>query len=307
MDKNRICFIRAKQKDDYVFDGIRKSGYKIVIPYKDYNLFLRICRELWFRLKLPRRELWVNSEIERLNEDIIIIKDPLIVPELVRQVRKVHPDKKIIFDYDNRVYNSVDPDQIRKYVDEVWHYDEDDCRQYNLKFRGHSYLDIYQIKTDQESVYDVFYVGRDKGRLNKMDEIKKKLETEGLKTYFHICATREFLTWTNRKYKHFLPYNGYLDLLKKSKAILNIVPEGQTSITQREMEAVFDGVKCITNNKGITFFKLYDNTRFFLLDNNYDQIQEFLDVPFKPVLLSELEAYRFDSLVSNMLDTSSSD
>lgn len=304
MDKCKICFIRAKQKDDYVFDGIKKSGYKIVIPYKDYNLFLRICREIWFRLKLPKRELWINPETKRLKEEIIIIKDPLIVPEFVRMLRKVYPDKRIYFDYDNRVCNSIEPDEIREYADEVWHYDEDDCRQYNLRLKGHAYLDVYQVEPDQEPLYDVFYVGRDKGRLNKMDEVKEKLNAAGLKTYFHICATREFLTWTNKKYKHFLPYSGYLELLKKSRAILNIVPEGQTSITQREMEAVFDGVKCITNNVGIMTFELYDSTRFFVLNNNYEQIQNFLNMPFRPVLASELAEYRFDSLIRNMLGRS---
>lgn len=300
MDKREICFIRAKQKDDYVVPAIRKYGFKVVIPYKDYNLFLRICREAWFRLGFPCKELWYNPQIRRIEEKIIIIKDPLIVPEFVMQIRKLYPGKVIIFDYDNRVKNSLYPDRIRPYLNELWHYDAEDCQKFGLRKKGNSYLDVYQIHRDNNPEYDVFYVGRDKGRLQQIDVIKEKLESVGLKTFFHICANREFLTWTNKRYKHFLPYNDYLELLKKSKAILNIVPNGQTSITQREMEAVFDNVKCITNNKGILEFSLYDPSRFFYLENNYEKLPAFLASEFKPVDKETLEEYRFIPALSKM-------
>ena len=149
----------------------------------------------------------------------------------------------------------------------------------------------------------MFFVGRDKGRLDQIHELEQKLREQGLKAYFYICADREFLTWKRREYRHFLPYEGYLDLLKDSRAILNIVPEGQKSITQREMETVFDGVKCITNNKGILDFAFYDESRYFLLDDNYEEIPAFLDLPFKEIRDEELEPYRFDSFLFGMLDS----
>lgn len=304
MEKNNICFIRAKQKDDYVVSGIKMSGYKVIIPYKDYNLFLRLCREVWFRLRLPKRKLWFNHEIDSIPEDIIIIKDPLIVKEFIVYLRRLYPYKRIIMDYDNRVERSIDPRTISKYVDSVWHYDEDDCAKYNLKYKGHAYLDVYQVKPNVNAVYDVFYVGRDKGRLSQMVEIKKKMEDVGIKTYFHICASREFLVWTNKKYKRFLPYSEYLELLKNSKSILNIVPPGQQSITQREMEAVFDNIKCITNNKGIKKFELYDDTRFFILDNNYELIPGFLERPFNTVPEEKLDKFRLDAYVERLVEES---
>lgn len=301
MDKSEICFIRAKLKKDYVFDGIAKSGYRIIIPYTDRNIILRICREIWKKLKLPKIHIWYNKKAKNIEQKIIIVKDPIITADFMQFLRQHNPDRYIIFDYDNRVARSLDPESIRQYVDEIWSYDEDDCTKYGLRKKGHAYLDIYQTRPNPERKYDVFYVGRDKGRLHQIHNLEEKLQAQGLRTYFYICADREYLTWKKKEYKHFLSYEGYLELLKESRAILNIVPEGQRSITQREMEAVFDGVKCITNNKGILDFELYDESRYFLLDDNYEAIPEFLNAPFKEVDDSELGKYRFVNHINEMI------
>ena len=302
MDKSKVCFIRAKLKKDYVFDGIASSGFRIIIPYTDRNSFLRICREIWSKLKLPKLSFWYNKATKNIEQEIIIVKDPLITADFIYYLRKHNPYRKIIFDYDNRVAKLLDPGSIRQYVDEIWSYDEDDCEQYGLRKKGHAYLDVYQTKPNPTRKYDVFYVGRDKGRLEQIHKLEEKLKDQGLKTYFYICADREYLIWKRKEYKHFLPYDRYLELLRDSRAILNVVSSGQQSITQREMEAVFDGVKCITNNKGILDFELYDDSRYFLLDDNYEKVPEFLDVPFKAVSDEELKVYRFDAFLTKMLE-----
>ena len=304
MAKNDVCFIRAKQKHDYVFSAIERYGYNIHTPYREYNVFFRVCREIWFRLNLPMKKLWINSKVKRIDEKVIIVKDPLIIPDFLKNLRSMHPNKKIVLDYDNRVNNSVNPSLIREYVDEIWSYDEDDCMVYGLRFKGQSYLDIYKVEDYEPKIYDVVYVGRDKGRLNLIEKVQKGLCDAGFKVYFHICASRRYLTWSNKKYKSFLPYEDYLEILKKSRAILNIVPPGQRSITLREMETVFDGVKCITNNEGIKNFKFYDPTRYYLiLDNNisYFDIKKFLETPFNPILESELNEYKFENRLLEMV------
>ena len=82
---------------------------------------------------------------------------------------------------------------------------------------------------------------------------------------------------------------------------MNVVPEGQMSITQRELEVIFDGVKCITNNKGVLDFELYDESRYFLLEDNYTEILEFLNLPFREIEEKTLSKYRFESHIYKML------
>lgn len=302
-DKNRICYIRAKEKKDYCFDGIKKMGYDIVIPYKDINLLMRLFREIWFRLNLPYKSIWFNKAIKSKNVDIFIVKDPLIIPEFLYWVRALHPNARIIFEYDNRVSWSLDPDKVDGSIIEKWTYDPDDATKYNMKLKHGAYLDIYRVVPNERKMMDVLYLGRDKGRLKELLELETKFAEMGLKTKFHICADRKFMRYKNKRYQKNMPYEQYLELLKQSRAILNIVQNGQTSVTMREYEAVFDGVKCITSNRGILNFELYDTSRYFVLGyDDFSKIDVFLNTPFSPVEEHLLKEYSFDSMVSKMIE-----
>ena len=69
---------------------------------------------------------------------------------------------------------------------------------------------------------------------------------------------------------------------------------GEAGVTQRDMESVFDGVKCITNNKNIRNFELYHPSRFFILgEDDLSDLKRFLDEPFLDVPEEDLEKYSF--------------
>lgn len=302
-DKKNICYIRAKEKKDYCFDGIKQMGYDIIVPYRGNNLLLRILREIWFRLNLPRKDIWFNKAVRDKHVDIFIIKDPLIIVDFLYWVKNNHPNSRIIFEYDNRASWSLNPDQIDESVAEKWTYDADDATKYAMKLKHGAYLDIYKVFQKTEKSIDILYLGRDKGRLAELLELEEKFNLMGLTTKFHICADRRFMRYKNKRYQKNMPYQEYLELLKQSRAILNIVQSGQTSITMREYEAVFDGVKCITSNKGIFEFAFYHPSRFFVLGcDDLTKLKEFMDTPFAPVSDEELEEHTFDSMVRAMVE-----
>lgn len=304
MNISDVCIIRARQRgDDYCFDGFKKMGYDILIPYIDKNLFLRCMREVWFRLDLPRKDLWYNKKIKKLKKRIIIVKDPLIIPEFMNWLKQIHPDVRIILDYDNRVFNSVNPNRISDKVAEKWSYDMADCIEYGMHRKKDSYWDIYAVKHSEHTIYDVLYLGRDKGRADQLLKLEKRFRDMGLKTYFHICADRSFLRFKKRFYKPYMPYSQYLNILRVSKAILNIVPDGQTGLTMREHEAVFNSVKCITNNVGVLDYGLYHPSRYFILGkDDMNKLTGFLETPFLEVRKEDLENYTVNHAIQFMCE-----
>ncbi len=307
-DKKNICYIRAKEKKDYCFDGIKTMGYDIIVPYRGNNLLMRVFREIWFRLNLPKKEIWFNRAVKTKNVDIFIIKDPLIIAEFIFWVKENHPNSRIIFEYDNRVSWSLNPDKIDERVAEKWTYDADDASKYGMRLKHGAYLDIYRIIPQKEKSIDVLYLGRDKGRLNELIDLEKTFDRMGLKTKFHICADRKFMRYKNRRYQKNMLYQEYLEFLKQSRAILNIVQNGQNSITMREYEAVFDGIKCITSNQGIYGFEFYHPSRFFVLGrDDLAGLKDFIESPFAPVMESDLKQYTFDSMVRMMVENRGGD
>lgn len=301
MNKEDICFVAARlNKKDYTFNAIEKCGFKIVTPYKDYNLLFRLVREVWFRLKLPLRKIFYNKKAIDSSKKKFIVFDPLITPTYLVWLKDKNPNAKILIDYVNRADTTINPNDLPDFV-ERWSYDRLDCEKYHMSFIPPSYFGTYVFDfRDYAKKYDVLFVGRDKGRLQYILGIEESLRKQGVSTYFHICANRRFMRFNNPHYKKVLDYDEYLELLKISKASLNVSRKDQDAITLRELECIFDGVKCITTNKNITKFGLYDKTRFFVLDNNYEEINAFLKTPFKPISPEELSVYDFENVVNRI-------
>ncbi len=296
MDKMKnVAMIMAGPKDSYIRKGYEKMGVQTIIPYKDYNIIMRCLREAWFRLHLPGRRIWYNKEILNIKADKIYVRDPLITKGFVEWVCDRFPEKPISVVYSNRIDRAtIVPGDVKRDNLTFSSYDKDDCDKYKMKYNSPSYMRTYAFEENEkkEPEYDVVYLGRDKGRADKLFDIQKEFEELGLKTYFHICADRELPGYKKKYHKPLMAYEDYIELLKKTRSHLNIVPEGQRSVTQRELESAFDRVKCITNNKGIKDFELYDPTRYFILgDDDISELPKFLNTEFKALTEEELSKY----------------
>ena len=302
-DKSKICFIAATIKGDYVHDGIEKMGYRIMIPYRDTNLFMRCLREAWFRLHLPARHLWYNPSCKKAKADLFVVRDSLMSAQYLGWLRKHHPYARIILEYDNMARTTIDPDSVTDPTIEKWTYDDGDAARYNMKKKAGGYYDSWKSNKTVPPVYDVVYVGRDKGRADQMFAMEKQLQEMGLKTYFHICADRRFLTWTKPYYKPLLTYTQYLNLIGKTRAILNIVQDGAISVTMREVEAVYHNVKCITNNPIIKSQVIYHPSRYFVLgDDPIERLPEFLETQLVQASEEILWRESYDRTVEKMLE-----
>ena len=302
LDKSKVCFIAAAIKGDYCFDGIKNLGYQILIPYRDNNLLMRCMREAWYRLHLPAKHLWYNPACKTAKADLFIVRDSLMSVDYLKWLRKHHPNARIILDYDNMARTTIDPNSVTDPTIEKWTYDSGDAARSNMKQKSGGYYNSWKCNKTVPPTYDVVYVGRDKGRAMQMFEMENQFKELGLKTCFHICADRRFLTWTKSYYKPLLPYKDYLDLIGNSKAILNVVQEGAVSITMRETEAVFHQVKCITNNPHIRQFSSYHPSRYFVLgEDNLETLPAFLEMPFEPVTEEEIYHHMFDRSIEQMV------
>lgn len=304
MDK--ICFIRCyKSEGDYISDGFKKLGYQIYIPYKDTNLFRRLIREFWFRLHLPGKKIFFNKKLLKVDSEVFVVSDPLMCKQFLYWLKDTHPNSRICLNYENRVNKTFNPELVDSNVIEKWSYDKDDCEKYHMNFVHAALVESYMFDARENNnlEYDVLFLGRDKNRLGYLQDLENKLKEKNLKTYFYICADRSYLKFKNKKYKPLMSYTDYLELVKKSRAILNIMPDGQTSITQREIESAFYNIKCITNNKGVLTSDLYDKSRYFVLGvDDFENIDKFLKEPLKPAPKEIIDRYTIKTYAKTFIE-----
>ena len=183
---------------------------------------------------------------------------------------------------------------------------------YNMNF-GDTLL--LSIKTSDgyvsDSIYTLVYDDSSSSSLDKeislhnpmkIIELEDQLNRHGLKTYFHISPTRSYMLFKQKNYKPVMPYDEYIDLINSSHALINIVPNNQSNVTLRDMESVFNSIKCITNNLEIEKFELYDPSRFFIIGkDDMRNIKEFIYSDYKKVEENVLEKYKFTYVINEMI------
>lgn len=155
------------------------------------------------------------------------------------------------------------------------------------------------VKPLKEPKYDVFFVGKDKGRGEWLVELENKMRDLGIKTKFIITADGLF---SKRKpfYQEPISYSEVTDYLAESRAVLNVVMENQHGITVRDTEALFFGIKLITTNKHIKDWDMYDTNNVYVLGDDMDlsAFKEFLNLPVHKADQSLLNRHT----MSGMLD-----
>lgn len=76
-------------------------------------------------------------------------------------------------------------------------------------------------------------------------------------------------------------YKETLNIYSQSKAILEIIADGQKSSTMRPIEAGALGVKLVTNDKSIIHKDFYNDKNIFILGvDSLNNIGDFLNTPF---------------------------
>ena len=198
-------------------------------------------------------------------------------------LKQQYPQCKLIYLLINvNRYLGINFEEFCPYFDRVITIDEGDAEKYGLELHSFFYSTIE--KEDSSLVEsDCFYIGNAKGRLNEIIEAYELLSSIGLKCDFHVIGVPD----EQQKHKESIVYNkpmNYDDVVchvKKSKLLLEIMQEGQTSGTLREHEAVVYGKKLITNNKHII-------GRGFYTPENISVFDDIKDID--PAFVRSLEA-----------------
>lgn len=273
--------------------GVKQEGLTVYRPYKDKSLFGRVIRELWFRVPFLSNRKWYNDAIISDNVKYILIKDPLITADYLVWLHEQLPDAQINFTYGNMVGKGKHllPDQIPDFV-RVWTYDDHDARKYHLSLFPY-YIDREKMHAKKEPEFDVFFVGRDKGRGEWLLELEKQLQELGLKTKFIITRDGRF-SEKKSYYQSEISYEQVLDYDSKSRAILNVTMKNQEGITMRDIEATALNIKLITTNKHIVDKDLYNPNNVFVLgERSISEIVDFVRSEPDPIPEDLIEKHSF--------------
>lgn len=277
---------------EYFIPFFEKKGIKCYPSYRNLTFFSKIIRKIFFLLNLPK-SFWFGKwkkELDEVDTVICFSTNPI---ESLEYIKKHNPKIRLVFWYWDPAYrNFTQPNQISDSLCEKWSFDMDDCKKYNMKYNTTFYLDNIELpKTTQ--IYDVVFIGKDKGRREYLDNLIKQFEFNEIKSFFYIVD--DYISrWNSNIQNPPISYEKYLEYLSKSKAIVDVIQEGQTGLTLRPMESIFFKKKMITNDQSIIENDFYDPHNIFILGiDDFNTINNFINSPYKELPNEIIDKYDF--------------
>lgn len=260
------------------------NDYEIVsiAPYKKLNLRQSLLRSVFIRLNPVKATPFFNIDkiIQHINDtEVLIVGDGMpydIINTIVKLVDNAvtQPKYKIIY--------LINPakDLSKLHLTASWSIKTFDYNDH-IKW-GCQYVSTFHVPLTMPTAdikYDVFFIGKNKGRFKIIRNIERNIANLGLKCKFlYVSKLHVF----SKRYSPTIPYSKALSLLNTSCAILDISQQGQMGLTQRFMESIFYKKKIITNNKTIRKYKIFNERNMYILSDNFNfnELVKFLSEPY---------------------------
>ncbi len=296
------------------FNGIIERGDIIFIHYRKHKYRNPLKKLLWYFIRTCRfysnvdtchwgaELLFGKTFIDKIGEvtssDKVFIWD---IPSIKTNtlIRQELPTKEVMTFLWNPVcslYQSkfslwkfLHYKKKRNYIYST--FDEYDAKHYNMKLLPQVFDLRYiakiasTVNANEDTLVDVAFLAEEKGRMNTIHNIYVTLCQEGLTSFFYIYHNKRVScppVMERFLYEERISYEDYITHVIHSRAILEIMQEGQVGMTLRSLEALVLNKKLITNNINIVNDELYHPNNVYILgyDNKYSSIKEFLNAPF---------------------------
>ncbi len=287
-----------------------EQGYHIDQAFKNVNLIKRVIRKICMKSNITLfMEGWLNDWFQSLDHyDTVIIFASTLFKPLFYWLKKRKPQIRLICWY----WDPFSDCKLRFKADEgieLWSFDDDDCKMHQMKYSRTFFTPRPSQKQFEniEMLYDVFFVGEDKGRYEKLIRLRDYLNNLGLKTSFTIVRDHKLFVenrgFKRRQYGQPIPEKEASDCILRSRFLVDLYQRGQTGLSQRAVEALLNKKKLITDNENIKKYDFYRESNIFVLnENNMNEIEEFLKKPYEEIAGDILKQYSFDSWFERFFD-----
>lgn len=272
--------------EDYFFSKINFDNKFNMYKYNKFNILIfKICK----KYNLPFINLFFGDwkKIKK-NIECYIIFDSSYNYRISKCIKKKNPNCKIILYYWNSINNKFYENILKdKNIDEFWTFDKSDALKYNLNYNPQFYIKNVQSTKSNEEI-DILFLGRAKDRINKLKYMQEEFSNKKLKNNFIIIE----------KEKDYIKYDDYLNLVFKSKCILDYNQSSQIGLSLRPMEALFFEKKLITNNKDIINYDFYNSKNIFILGvDNINDVEKFINSDYEKVDENIIDYYTFENWI----------
>ena len=284
---------------EFVLSGLKLRSDILLFPLNRHsNIIQKVSRRYGSTIPLPIQFVlnsYLQNTIKGLKYGDAVIIAEYTDPALLLAISKIIPEgvSRYLWLWNHKGNNKIFANNlpvIQKLRFQVITYDELDAEKFG--FRWHTqffnispYQQVASLK-DSSILYDFFFVGYAKNRVEEIENIQALLSSYTCK-FVTVHSTSEYI-----------PYTHYMEMALQSRCLVEIVHTGDPSCTLRPLEAIAIHRKLLTNNPAVRNYSFFRPQNIFVLgEDDISRLPEFLHSPFEPLPSDVVDSYDVNSWV----------
>lgn len=292
MINEKVLFVGWTADFDNVFiKNLKEMDHQLTFTFPSWFVrFSNILKKIGFEktsiyLKTLYFDFWISRKEVNLNEYIILFRDCLLHIDLFKHFKQNH--KGLVF------RNIITPSYKKHFLPldcKKFSFEKHDCVKYGLIYIEQFFIQDSIEKFHNRIEYDFYFLGLNKGRICKLQNLEFLLFKFDFITKFLIkdipVTFTEKLIALLKIQERFnkIPYKQNIDYISRSKCLIEFIQSGQEGLTLRVLESLFYRKKLITDNLKIRELKFYHPNNILIVDDlnhiSSASLNHFLKQPY---------------------------
>lgn len=287
------------------YSDIISDKVRYIDGYKPQNQILRFAYKAHLTPKLnrfihlPFKPLWNKLFFKNIDRNakvvFLVFQNWLSIDTTIHTIdyiKKTYKNGKIVLFlqdivssfvdiYKNR---PVDIVQYKKKCDAIITFDKKDSKKFGFLYHSTVFSHI-PISVSDSNKFDVFFIGKYKGRLDLLVDIYIKLSSCGLKCKFIVLNApidKRKMSDKIEYIDHILSYKEVLQLVNDTKCILEILQPGAVGYTYRLWESISYNKFLLSNNHSLLNSEFFDKKYISIFSSAEDIDMSFMQRIDKP-------------------------
>ena len=293
-------------------------------PANDFwtKVFLRLKLKKIIQSKVDSHYAKIMIKSKDIHYDyVFIIKLETIDKRILERLQNNQKGASFILYLWDSIQNYKGKELLLPYFDKAFSFDNSDTKKYSaLHFLPLFYIPSYMSNSSTRKIqYDLCFIGT--GHSDRYQLVKKieEIAKENKLSIFSFFYLQSKLIYWFRKFfdkklrlshiSHFsfssLNQKQVIDIIKKSKVIIDIEHQGQVGLTMRTIEILGCKKKLLTTNKCIKEYDFYNKKNIYILDRNRPSFDmEFFNTPYEELDQSIYDKYSLENWLKTIFSVS---
>jgi hypothetical protein len=317
LKNKKILFISTgfHSYDKLIIHALQEKGGEVdnfIEYHKYYKYFKKICKPIANCLSYLRQTKILRNA-KNTYDYVFVIKGETLREFFLDELKKRNKNAVFILYQWDSIANVKNYRKIKSYFDRKYSFDRIDT----LENQDLSFLPLFFSKNIQKNNLhnediDISFVGvLHSDRHKTIDKFIELCKKENLKSFFFIATNivyygiMKYIRGSKVVHKKPLEYKQYLDIVNRSRIILDLPNPKQNGLTMRTLETLAKNKKLITTNEDIINYEFYSSERIYILkDSNFNEsllkfIKDKKKLDYEPLKL-QIEKYELENWIEKI-------